>query len=281
MSKIESSNTKDNTTLNKTHILITGATGEIGGALARLYASSNVFLTLTGRKEEVLKSLKLECEEKGATVAIKSLDVRKTDELRTWAKDLARNEENPIDLLIACAGLNTDIGADLKGESFDNAQALVEVNLLSTIALIDAILPSMRKIGKGHIAILSSLASYYGLVYTPTYCATKAALRSYGNSLRAWLKPEGIKVSVILPGYVDSPMCRAMPGPKPFLMNADNAAKIIQKGIAKNRARISFPFPLNLGIWLLSFLPHCLAAPIASLFGYGLQKNSKKVKDEM
>lgn len=260
------------------HVVITGATGEIGGSLAKKYAAPGRHLTISGRKEDKLLEVKAECEKLGATVDIKVLDLRNTDELRAWGKSLS--DELPVDLLIANAGLNTNIGLDLQGEPFDEAKALVEVNLLSDIALIDSVLPAMRKRGQGQIAIFSSLASYYGLVYTPTYCATKAALRNYGNSLRAWLKPEGIKINVILPGYIDSPMCRAMPGPKPFLMHSDRAVNIIARGLRYNLARISFPFPLNLGIWSLSFLPHFLAAPIAALFGYGIMKNTENQKDD-
>ncbi|MDE6349615.1 MAG: SDR family NAD(P)-dependent oxidoreductase, partial [Treponemataceae bacterium] len=63
----------------------------------------------------------------------------------------------------------------------------------------------------------------YGLPHTPAYCATKAALRNWGGAMRGWLKSEGIRVNVILPGYVDSPMCREMPGPKPFLWTPERA----------------------------------------------------------
>lgn len=255
------------------HVVITGASGEIGGALARSYAEAGRHLTLSGRNEQKLLAVKEECEKLGACVDLEILDLRDTGEVRKWMQELSRND--PVDLLIVNAGLNTNIGEDLAGEPFDEAKALVEVNLLANIALIDAALPAMRERKKGQIAILSSLAAYYGLIYTPTYCATKAALRNYGNSLRAWLKPDGIKVNVILPGYVDSPMCRAMPGPKPFLMKADRAAGIIRRGLEWNFGRISFPFPLNLGIWSLSLLPHYLAAPIASLFGYGIMKRKK------
>ena len=254
-------------------MVITGASGEIGGALARSYAEAGRHLTLSGRNEQKLLAVKEECEKLGACVDLEILDLRDTGEVRKWMQELSRND--PVDLLIVNAGLNTNIGEDLAGEPFDEAKALVEVNLLANIALIDAALPAMRERKKGQIAILSSLAAYYGLIYTPTYCATKAALRNYGNSLRAWLKPDGIKVNVILPGYVDSPMCRAMPGPKPFLMKADRAAGIIRRGLEWNFGRISFPFPLNLGIWSLSLLPHYLAAPIASLFGYGIMKRKK------
>ena len=245
MSELGTVDHKNNTLPDKSrHIVITGASGEIGGALALAYAGPGVLLTLCGRKENKLVLVKKYCEAKGATVELKIIDLRETEELRLWARNLSEDENFPIDLLIVNAGLNTNIGLDLKGEPFEESKALVEVNLLSDIALIDAVLPAMRK----------------------------RKLRSYGNSLRAWLKPEGIKINVILPGYVDSPMCRAMPGPKPFLMKPEKAAKIIKKGLEKNRARISFPFPLNLGIWSLSLLPHCVAAPIAALFGYGIMK---------
>jgi short-subunit dehydrogenase len=252
---------------NPRHVVITGSTGEIGGALALEYAAPGVRLTLTGRKEERLKELASQCESKGAQVSWKTLDVCDAPMLRSWIRET--DAENPVDLLISAAGRNTQIGEDFSMEPYDEVESLVHINLMANLALIDALVPEMRRRKSGHIAIVASLAAYYGLVYTPTYCATKAALKSYGTSLRALLAPEGVGVSVILPGYVDSPMCRAMPGPKPFLMKADKAARIIRKGLSKNRARIGFPFPLNLGIWFLSFFPYFLAAPLAAVFGYG------------
>lgn len=249
------------------HVLITGASGSIGSALAKEYAKPGNRLTLVGRNTDRLRDIAQICQKKGASADIKILDVRHTDALHEWAKDIA--ETDAPDLLIANAGLNTNIGPDCAGEPYPEAQDLVKVNLMSVLALVDAILPAMRKRGSGQIAIVSSLASYYGLAHTPTYCATKAALRSYGSSLRAWLNPEGIKINVILPGYVDSPMCRAMPGPKPFLWKPERAARKIRKGLELDRARISFPFPLNLGIWALSALPLSLAMPIAKILGYG------------
>lgn len=252
---------------NPKHIVITGATGEIGGALALEYAAPSVRLTLTGRNEARLREISELCREKGAEVSFKIIDVHDTELLRCWIRDLMA--QDPADLLISGAGQNTQIGEDLSMEPYGDAVSLVKTNLLANLALIDAAVPEMRRRKSGQIAIIASLAAYYGLVYTPTYCATKAALKSYGTSLRTLLDPEGVGVSVIFPGYVDSPMCRAMPGPKPFLMKADRAARIIRKGLSKNRARISFPFPLNLGIWFLSIFPYWLANPLARIFGYG------------
>lgn len=249
------------------HICVTGATGALGRALALEYAAPGIRLTLHGRKDETLRCLAEQCEAKGACVSTKKLDVRQRDAVRQWAGELCA--DGAPDLLIANAGCNAHIGPTGEGEPFSEVEDLVHVNLLATMALVDGVLPAMRKRGSGQIAIVSSLASYYGLPATPAYCATKAALRIWGASLRGWLRSEGIRINVVLPGYVASPMCDAMPGPKPFLWQPKRAARVIRRGLELDWARISFPFPLNLGIWGLSILPACLAMPIARILGYG------------
>ena len=249
------------------HVCITGATGALGGALALEYAAPGVLLTLHGRRADVLEEVAARCRNRGAEVRTKTLDLRRTEDVRQWMQTLCR--ENPPDLIIANAGRNTSIGPAGRGEPLEEVRALVEVNLLSVMALVDGALPALRWRGSGQLAIVSSLAAYYGLPATPGYCATKAALKIYGDALRGWLAAEGIRVSVILPGYVSSPMCDAMPGPKPFLWAPDRAARAVRRGLARGWARISFPFPLNLGIWGLSVLPACLASPIARWLGYG------------
>lgn len=248
-------------------VVITGATGSLGSALALEYAAPGRHLILTGRRADVLAKVAQTCRDRGAMVEEHVLDLENTDAVRNWMRSVC--ERNIPDLVIANAGRNTDIGANLEGEDFGEARALVQVNLLSGMALFDATLPFFRKQGGGQFAFISSLAGYYGLAMTPTYCATKAALKSYGTSLRAWLLKENIHVNVIFPGYVRSPMCEAMPGPKPFLMEPKKAARRIRKGLERDFARISFPFPLNLGVWGLGLLPLCLAMPIAKVLGYG------------
>jgi short-subunit dehydrogenase len=249
------------------HVLITGATGAIGSALALEYADSGRRLTLHGRRADKLDQLAGECRARGACVHVRALDLRDRQALRLWLAELCG--DSVPDLVIANAGLNANIGTVNEGERPEEAEALVEVNLLATMALVDSVLPLMRARGSGQIAFMSSLAAYFGLPFTPTYCATKAALKVYGNALRIWLAPEGIRINVILPGYVASPMCDAMPGPKPFLWTPQRAARAIRRGLERDWARISFPFPLNVGIWGLSVLPACLAIPIARCFGYG------------
>ena len=248
-------------------ILITGATGGIGGALAEIYAEPGTTLLLQGRNRQRLAEVANGCEQRGARVLTHALDVRDQEALVGWVRESSAREE--IDLVIPAAGVNSNIGPEGRGESWEEISALIEINVLAAMAVVDAALPSMRKRRQGQIALFSSLAAYHGLPLTPSYSASKAAIKAYGEALRGWLAPEGIRVSVIMPGYVESKMCREMPGPKPFLWPPERAARAIRRGLARNRPRISFPFPLNLGTWSLSVLPSAVSERILQLLGYG------------
>ena len=248
-------------------VLITGATGAIGAALAQAYAASGVELALQGRDATRLAEVAAQCQSKGAQVRTYAVDLADAAALHIWLCELEAQE--PLDLVIANAGMNVNIGSDRAGELWEEVEALLAVNVRSTMALVHAVLPRMRRRGCGQIALVSSLAAWFGLPVTPSYCASKAALKAYGEALRGWLADEGVEVSVVLPGYVDSAMCRAMPGPKPFLWTAERAARTIRRGLARNQARISFPFPLNLGTWLLAVIHPSLAQWFVKRLGYG------------
>ena len=247
-------------------ILITGATGAIGSALARYYAKKGVCLILQGRNEAKLNEVAAQCTDLGAQVTAARLDLRNTSLLQSWLTELAAGQ--PLDLVIANAGMNINNGPTGDGERWEDIEALLELNIKASFALINAVIPAMRQRGSGQIAIVSSLAAYYGLPITPSYCASKAALKTYGEALRGWLTGDGIKVNVVMPGYVRSDMCDAMPGPKPFLWPPEKAARVIARGLHKNKPRISFPFPLNLGTWFLSVLPPSLSQWILQRLNY-------------
>jgi short-subunit dehydrogenase len=248
-------------------ILITGATGAIGGALAMEYAGPDTTLVLHGRRATRLTEVAAAAQAAGARVLTHDGDVRDAAGLRAWLAEVSTTE--PIDLFIATTGVNTNIGADGAGERWEATAALLDTNIRGTIAAVDAVLPAMRRRGRGQIALLSSLAAYHGLPITPSYCASKAALKAYGEALRGWLRADGIRVSVVMPGYVDSDMCRAMPGPKPQLLSPRQAARIIRRRLAADRPRISFPVPLSWGCWWLSVMHPSLAQRILRLVGYG------------
>ena len=245
-------------------ILITGATSAIGAALAEAYAQAGVRLYLHGRDATKLAEVAARCKAAGADVATQRLDLRDFAPLRGWLESL-----EALDLVIVNAGMNTHIGPAGEPEPWDEVEALLDVNLKAAMLVVQSVLPAMRARGRGQIALLSSLAAYFGLPLTPAYCASKAGLKAYGEALRGWLQPEGIRVNVIMPGYVKSAMCDEMPGPKPFLWPPERAARAIRRGLAKDRARISYPFPLNWGAWWLAVLPAAVSTRIVRWMGYG------------
>jgi short-subunit dehydrogenase len=246
-------------------VLITGATGAIGSALARRYAQSGITLILHGRNQGVLEQLAGDCRALGATVVSAAFDVTDIPRLQQWIHDVDR--EHALELVILNHGINIHAESGQE-ERWDDIDQLIDVNVRATLALTGGVLPGMRRRGAGQIALISSLAAYFGLPMTPSYCASKAAVKAYGEGLRAAVERDGIGVTVVMPGYVDSAMCRAMPGPKPFLLTADRAAALIEAGVARNDARVSFPFPLNLGTWLLAVLPASVSIRLLRWMGY-------------
>jgi len=248
-------------------VLITGATGAIGSALAVEYARVGVHLYLQGRNTDLLNEVAEECRSAGAQVTEKSLDLCDRLALSQWLDELLAH--TVPDLVFANAGANTDTGPEGAGESWEAIEQLLELNVRSTLYLLHRLATVMREQGSGQLVLISSLAAWFGLPVTPAYSASKAAVKAYGEGLKGWLEGSGVSVSVVMPGYVSSPMCHAMPGPKPFIWQPDRAARYIVSRVAAGRARISFPFPLNWGCWWLSVLPAGLSHRMLRLVGYG------------
>ncbi|MDT8893889.1 SDR family NAD(P)-dependent oxidoreductase [Halomonas sp. I1] len=245
-------------------LLITGATGAIGGALARHYAAPGVRLILHGRRRETLEALADACRQAGADVETTNVDLTDDASLTDWLDRLALP-----DVVIANAGQNTHAEPGQEMEDWSATSRLLAINLRTPMAMAERLAPRMAERGHGQFVFISSLAAWHGLPLTPSYSASKAGIKAYGEALRGWLAPRGVGVTVVMPGYVSSPMCDAMPGPKPWEIDAPRAARRIAVGIERNRARISFPFPLNLGCWSLAVLPAGLSQRLLGLMGYG------------
>ncbi|WP_027967633.1 SDR family NAD(P)-dependent oxidoreductase [Halomonas halocynthiae] len=253
-------------------ILITGASGAIGQALALEYARAGHHLLLQGRRADVLNALAEQCRQYGARAEPQIVDLTDIEARRHWLEQL-RGDALP-DLVIANAGIN--ISNNGEGESPAHSQRLLEVNLQAPMMLASQLAPAMRTRGSGQLVFISSLAAWYGLPVTPSYCASKAGIKAYGEALRGWLAPYGVGVSVVMPGYVSSPMADAMLGPKPWEWHPERAARAIRRGVERNRARISFPFPLNIGSWCLAVLPAAISQRLVIWLGYGSQLSDSK-----
>ncbi|CAO3420506.1 SDR family NAD(P)-dependent oxidoreductase [Azospirillum doebereinerae] len=232
-------------------IVITGASSGIGEALALAYAAPGVTLALTGRDAARLEAVAGRCRAAGATVTAGLLDSADRAALAAWLA--AVDSETPVDLVVANAGMSAGTGGGVESE--DQARRILSVNLDGVLNTIHPLLPAMRARGRGQIALMASQASFRGLPGAPAYCASKAAVRVYGEALRGDLAGEGIGVSVICPGFVKSRMTAVNRFPMPFLMETDAAAQAIKRGLARNAARIGFPWPMVAAVWLLALLP--------------------------
>lgn len=250
------------------HIVITGASGSIGAALAKVYAKPGVHLSLFGRKKAELEIVANECRALSATVSNYFINVTETELLQAKLNEI--DAEKTVDLVIANAGIVNYLTADYDEESWRDTKMLLDVNLIGALATVFPLITRMRQRKSGQIVLMSSMAAYYGLPVCPAYSASKAALKAYGEALRGLLSNDGVKVSVVFPGFVKSDMSDQFLCHKPFLMTPDKAAKIIQRGLQKNKARIAFPFLLNLGLKLLSVFPCIISEFILLKLGYGV-----------
>lgn len=239
-------------------ILITGASSGIGEALALAYAGPGVFLALLGRDQERLARVAKACRQKGAESLSECRDVTDAAGLAGWLSQV--DASHPLDLIIANAGVSAGTARGLEDDA--QTRRLFAINVDGVFNTVLPLIPAMVSRRRGQIAIMSSLASFRGLPGAPAYCASKAAVRVWGEAMRAELAPRGVEVSVICPGFVVSRMTASNPFHMPMLMTADKTASYIKRGLARNRGRIAFPWPMYLATRLMAALPDFLIDPL-------------------
>lgn len=247
--------------------LITGASSGIGRSLARRMAACDEAVVVLARRKELLDRLVEEIEQAGGKALALQCDVTDRGQV-LGAIEQAERSMGPIDRLVANAGG----GARTEVETFQAAQieSALALNVLGTANCIEAVLPRMLERGGGHIVATSSLAAYRGLPSAAAYSAAKAALTNMMESLRPDLKPYGIDVSVILPGFVHKPSSTKRR--KPFHIELEEATRRMHKAILARRRYYAFPLSLVLAVNLGRFLP-------ASLYDFalgGLRSKGKK-----
>lgn len=239
-------------------IFITGASSGIGQALAIEYAAVGIHLFLCGRNQKRLEKTAFLCTQKGALVQLYIFDVTNASDVQEALNDA--DGICPIDLIIANAGISSGIlGIP---ENTNATRAIMETNILGVINTVLPALDFFKKRQKGQLAIMSSMAGYRGLVNCPAYSASKNCVKAWGQALRGALKKDNIQVSVICPGFIKTPLTDVNAFKMPFLMNADKAARLIKKGLEKNKEIIAFPKIMAFAAWIGMILPGWLINPL-------------------
>jgi len=235
-------------------VLVTGATGGIGHALARAFAGRGAELTLTGRRAEVLEPLAAEL---GARAI--ACDLSDREQVTRLAAEAV---EQRVDVFVANAAVpGTGLLGELTEEQVDR---MLEVNLRAPIVLAHALAPQMSGRGTGHMVFLSSLSGKYAGPESSLYSATKFGLRGFALGLREDMKPHGVGVSTIFPGFISGAGMFADSGVKLPLgvgtRTAEQVAAATITAIERNRAEVVVaPLSLRFGAAFAGLAPETAA----------------------
>lgn len=221
--------------------MITGASAGIGRGLALEIASRGGHLALLARREDLLHEIIDEARKRNVKAVAAAADVRDVKAVRE-AADRFRAELGPIDILIANAGIGTsDHATRLTPE---HAANVIGINVLGAVNSVAAVLPEMVERKQGRLVAISSLAAYRGLAKSAAYCASKAALTAYFESLRIDLRDTGVGVTIIHPGFIKTALTSGREAKMPYLMELDEGVKKIVSAIEKEKKIYAFPWQL-------------------------------------
>jgi short-subunit dehydrogenase len=222
-------------------VMITGASSGIGRGLAVEIAGRGANVGLVARRAEVIDEVVREIEAAGGKAMALPTDVQSEDSIRAAAEQL-RASLGAIDVLIANAGIGpTRDAADFSAEEVSD---VINVNVIGASNSVAAVIPEMVARGSGQLVAISSLAAYRGLPRSAAYCASKAAVSAFFESLRLDLEPRGIDVTIIHPGFIKTPLTAGRESQMPFLMELDDAVGKMVRAIEKRRKSYSFPWQL-------------------------------------
>ena len=260
---------------NKRSVVITGASAGIGRALAFEFARQGYHLGLVARRLERLESLKAEilaaCAKKGASagtraggdaaikVDIAICDVNETELVPATLQALFR-KMGKVDIVVVNAGIN-DFSRSGNGQ-FSIDQRIIQTNLIGAMATADAAVEYFRQQGGGHVVGISSLASLKGIPKQAAYCASKAGFSIYLESIGFELANKNIRVTTILPGFVETEIMEEI-SQYPFSISAEKAAKAMVRDIEKEKKTSVVPaYPWRLISPLMRVIPDSLYAKL-------------------
>jgi short-subunit dehydrogenase len=231
-------------------VWITGAGKGIGRALAKRYAEDGWLVAVSARTEDDLITL----AEQARQNRVKPFPLDVTDAMATL-KTFREIEDilGPLDLAILNAGNYSPMSANTF--SVDRFRDMVETNLMGTVNGLTPLMETFVARKSGHIAVVASLAGYRGLPGAAAYGATKAALINMCESLQPDLERYGVKLSLINPGFVETPLTEKNDFPMPFLIPVETAVTQIVRGLQKPAFETAFPGCFAFLMTLLRFLP--------------------------
>jgi short-subunit dehydrogenase len=251
-------------------VLITGAASGIGRQLALALAAERARLAVLDRQAEALDRLAEEL--KGKAIACAVADV--TD-LAAMRSAVARLETRigPTDLLVASAGIGIETPADpFRAEDY---VAQIQVNLIGVINTLDAVLPGMCQRQSGHVAVLSSMASYRGLPHVGGYCASKAGVNSLLEALRVELRPKGIAVTTICPAWIRTPLTTPLGLPDKDMMEVEDAVRLIVRALRARKPFLAFPTGTAWQARLLRYAPLPISDWLTRQWARKMKKESR------
>ncbi|MBA3571603.1 MAG: SDR family NAD(P)-dependent oxidoreductase [Pyrinomonadaceae bacterium] len=222
-------------------VMVTGASSGIGRGVAVELSRRGAKLGLVARRKETLQEIVSEFESRGGKALAVPGDVQDALAVRA-AADRFREQLGPIDVLIANAGIgSTNDSAELRASE---VAGVINVNVIGAANSVAAVVPEMVARGRGQLVVISSLAAYRGLPKSAAYCASKAAVSAFFESLRLDLQPRGIAVTIIHPGFIKTPLTAGRHAQMPFLMELDVAVEKILRAIEKKKKSYAFPWQL-------------------------------------
>lgn len=232
-------------------VWITGASSGLGLELARLLDGRAKHVAASARSADKLQELE------SSSQSIRSFPLDVTDQEAVRASVVAVERAcGPVDLAVLNAGIWNVV--ELKNLEPAAFRASMDVNYLGTVNCLAAILPGMCSRRSGHIAIVASVAGYRGLPKAVAYGPTKAALINLVESIRPELEAKGVTISLVNPGFVDTPMTETNDFPMPFLMPAPQAARRMLDGLLREKYEILFPRRFAYGMKFLRIIPNAL-----------------------
>jgi short-subunit dehydrogenase len=223
--------------------LVTGASAGIGEATARALSAAGMRVAVCARRRERLDRLAAGIRSAGGEVAVYGLDVTDAGAVRAMVNDVASRWAR-IDVLVNNAGRG--LSATVEDTKPDEFRALLELNVMAVFTATQAVLPWMRRQGRGHIINVSSIVGRRGVPYRGAYSATKFALGGLSESLRVELAGTGISVSLVYPigtatEFHEAEARRAGPGPLGPIQSAEHVARCILRCVRRPRPEV-YPF---------------------------------------